>query len=339
MRSRSRAKLVALILTVAVPHTATASDARGAKEATEVKPAEAPTGHGEIVERVVAVVNGEALFLSELRRRAVPFLPQVMQSTSSELERYKAMSELYRELLTLLIDEQLIQQTARELDISVSKEDVDRAVDNVKQQSGLEEDGFWEAVSAQGFTPERYRADVRRQLVRLKVMNQKVRSRVNVTEEDVRRRYDEMARRARRTSRFHVTHIFVPVAEATTTEVAAARRRAIEIRNTLDDKNFDAQAAKFGGGDLGWVTQGDLPDELENALLDLEVGQISAPVRGPAGYHVFLLKDRSEGSDALGDYDTVRADLYREMLETAMAKQEAQFLKELRASGLVTRRL
>ena len=65
----------------------------------------------DVVERVVGTVNNDAIFLSDLRMRAVPFLPQVADATT-EAERKERLKTLYEELLTLLIDEKLIRQIA-----------------------------------------------------------------------------------------------------------------------------------------------------------------------------------------------------------------------------------
>ena len=59
----------------------------------------ANSASADVVERVVATVNNEAIFLSDLRKRAVPFLPQVAEA-STETERMSRLKELYEELLT-----------------------------------------------------------------------------------------------------------------------------------------------------------------------------------------------------------------------------------------------
>ncbi len=294
------------------------------------------TEAGEVIERVVAVVNGDPLLMSELRTRAAPFLPRLMQAP--ELQRMSLMEQLYQELLGQLIDERLLEQEARKLSVTVTSSDVDRAIENVQRQSGLNDADFWDAVRAQGFMMDQYKADVRRQLLRLKVINQKVRTRVNITEEDVRRRYEEELRNARSAAEFNVAHIFLP-AEESTTQLAAARERAEQIRGGLTPESFDAAAAEVGGGDLGWVSQGDLPESLGTALVSLEPGQISAPVRGPAGYHIFLLRERREGETTIGSYEQVKNEIYREMMDQSMAKQEVAYLAELRKQSLISRRL
>ncbi len=291
----------------------------------------------EVIERVVAVVNGEALLLSELRKRAAPFLARVMEAP--EMQRMQLMEQLYSELLTQLIDERLLEQEARKLSVSVSATDVERAIDNVRRQSGMEADAFWQAVEGQGFTQEQYKGDVRRQLLRLKVVNQKVRSRINITEEDVRRKYEQMVRSARRSAQFRVAHVFLPVQSGSATKLAEARERAERLRGGLTIDSFDAAMEEHGGGDLGWVEQKDMPDALAEALLELEPGQISLPVRGPSGVHIFLLRERKEGAATVPAFEQTKNDIYREMLDRSMAKQEVAYLEELRNQSLISRRL
>jgi peptidyl-prolyl cis-trans isomerase SurA len=297
----------------------------------------ANTAAGEVIERVIAVVNGEPMLLSDLRTRAAPFLPRLMQAP--ELQRMSLMTQLYDELLTQLIDERLLEQEARKLSVSITSTDVDRAIENVQRQSNLAEPDFWEAVRNQGFSPEQYKADVRRQLVRLKVVNQKVRTRVNITEEDVHHRYEEMLRGTKGAAQFNVAHIFIGVEENSATKLAVARQKAEQLRGGLTADNFSTQMAEVGGGELGWVQQTDLPEALSSALVSLEPGQISAPVRGPSGYHIFLLRERKEGAASVGNYEQVKNDIYREMLDQSMAKQEVAYLSELRKQSLISRRL
>jgi peptidyl-prolyl cis-trans isomerase SurA len=292
---------------------------------------------GEVIERIVAIVNSEPLLLSELRTRAAPFLTRVMQAP--EIQRMGLMQQLYGELLTQLIDERLLEQEARKLSISVLGSDVDRAIENVQRQNNMKDAEFWEAVSAQGFARDQYKGDVRRQLLRLKVINQKVRTRINVTEGDVKRKYEETMRSARRSATFNVAHVFMAVESDSVAKLSKVRGEADALRAKLSIEAFPKAMEEHGGGELGWVSQADLPDVLSDALLSLEPGQISAPVRGPAGIHIFLLRERKLGEENVGNYEQTKADLYRQMVDQAMAKQEVAYLAELRKQSLITRRL
>jgi len=298
----------------------------------------ANSANADVVERVVATVNNEAIFLSDLRKRAVPFLPQVAEA-STETERMARLKELYEELLTFLVDEQLIRQLASSGGIRVTDADVDNAIENLRLQNNMTEEEFKEALESQGLSQGQYRRDLKRQLIRLKVMNERVRSRVNVTEEQVRSRYEQRARAEGSELRFQVSHVVVPVAEgASAIQVAAKRQEAETLRASLTPENFNARAPQLGGGDLGWLTQGDLPEELERALLPLNAGEISNPVRGGSGFHIFFLQDRQVGA-GFPSYDEMKQELYREMLDAAMTRQEKIFLDEIRRKAVINRML
>jgi peptidyl-prolyl cis-trans isomerase SurA len=293
----------------------------------------------EVIERVVATVNDDAIFLSELRRRAAPFLERVITG-ASEAERPQRIKRLYEQFLRELIDDQLIEQTARKMNIVVSSSDVEQAIDNVRKQNNLDNARFWEAVKTQGFTEKQYRTDVRKQILRLKVTNQRVRSRVNLNDQTVKDEYDDRVRKARRRQRFHAEHVFFGLPQtASATEVSDAVRRANELRPKLDVENFSDMAAQRGGGDLGWLEQGDLPEELENVLLSLDPGEMSVPTRGPSGVHIFLLRERQEGGLEIPAFEEAKELIYRELLDRAMAKQQELFLAELRRNAVIDSRL
>jgi peptidyl-prolyl cis-trans isomerase SurA len=292
----------------------------------------------DVVERVVATVNNEAIFLSDLRKRAVPFLPQIAEA-STETERMSLLKELYEDLLTFLVDEQLIRQLAGSSGIRVTDADVDSAVENLRLQNNMTEEEFQKALESQGLSQTQYRRDLKRQLIRLKVMNERVRSRVNVTEEEVRARYEQRARAQGSELRFQVSHVVVPVAEgASAIQVAAKRQEAETLRASLTPENFNTRAPQLGGGDLGWLTQGDLPEELERALLPLNAGEISSPVRGSSGFHIFFLQDRQVGA-GFPSYEEMKQELSREMMDAAMMRQEKIFLEEMRRKAVINRML
>jgi peptidyl-prolyl cis-trans isomerase SurA len=299
----------------------------------------APIARAEIIERVVATVNDDAIFLSELRRRAAPFLEQVVAGVE-EKDRKQRIQKLYEQLLKELVDDELIEQTARKMNITVGSSEVDQAIDNVRKQNSLDEPRFWEAVKQQGFTEKQYRADVRKQLLRLKVTNQRVRSRVTINDDTVREEYDDRVRKARRRQRFHAEHVFLGLPQtATATQVVTTMKSAQTLRASLTSDNFGQASQEHGGGDLGWLDQGDLPEELENALLALEPGQISQPVRGPSGVHIFLLRERQAGGVEVPAFEAAKDAIYRELLDRAMAKQQELFLAELRRAAAIDTRL
>lgn len=296
------------------------------------------SAQAEIIERVVAVVNEDAIFLSDLRKRAVPFLPR-LTTIESEAKRLALLDDLYDQLLTGLIEEELFRQTANRLGIRVSVDDVELAIKNIQQQNNLTNEQFWDAISEQGMEPTQYRKDLRRQLIRYKVINERVRSRVNVTEDEVRRTYDAEARATSKSFSFRVSHILMPIAaDASTTDVAKMRARVTNVHSATTQDNFARQIEKYGGGELGWLKQGDLDETLEETLLTMQPGEVSKPIRGKGGYHIFLLHEREAGGD-IAPYDARKEEIFRKLYDEAIRKQERVFVNEMKRKAAITRML
>jgi peptidyl-prolyl cis-trans isomerase SurA len=301
----------------------------------------ASTGRAEVIERVVAVVNDDAIFLSEVRQKAAPFVSRAM-AAPTEAQRLAAIEQIYCQVLDHLADQRLVEQAAEEGDITVTDADVDRAIQTVREQAGLGVAAFWAAVAEQGFgTQEEYRADIRAQLLHFRVLNERMGSRINITEEDVRRRYDELMAQARRRARFDAAQIMVPLAPtANATQVARARREAEGIRSEIEDEaDFEEAFETYDGRELRGLEQGDLDPDLEEALLALEPGQVSGVVRGSRGFFVFMLRSRQLASEEIASYDTIRMDIYNEMRQAAMQHQEETMIEELRRDAAIERRM
>lgn len=304
-------------------------------------PIAASRSRADVIERVVAVVNDDAIFLSELRQKAAPFMSRAM-GAPTEAQRLQAIHQIYAQVLDHLIDTKLVDQAAEEEEIVVTDADVDSAIANVREQSGLGEDEFWDAVAEQGFgTQADYRADIRAQLVHFRLLNARMGSRVNITEEDVQQRYDELVAQARREARFDAAQILFPLpAGASAAEINRARRAAEALRESIDDEeSFEDAMADHGGRELHNLTQGSLDTELEDTLMHLEEGEISPVVRGSRGFFVFLLRARHYASESVPSYESVRMTLYNQMRQDAMQHQETALMEELRRQASIQRML
>jgi peptidyl-prolyl cis-trans isomerase SurA len=147
--------------------------------------------HAQVIERVVAVVDDDPIFLSDVRREAAPFLARATSLPTGE--RRVAISAIYDRALEALIDRRLTERRAAAEGIEVTEADLDRAMDEVVRSTGPSL-GAW---SASSWAP--VREEVRRELLRYRVLNALVRSRITIDEEDVRARYRELARAAEST--------------------------------------------------------------------------------------------------------------------------------------------
>jgi parvulin-like peptidyl-prolyl isomerase len=299
-----------------------------------------------VVDRVVAVVNDAVILASELDVRLLPLLGDVEGIDDPE-ERRRRLDKLRSQMLDDMIDEELIVQASVEARIEVEAADVNSALEEIKKQNKLDDKQFAEALAAQGYTLASYKNDLRRQLTRLKAVNQLVRSRVNVTDEDVRARYDALVRRSESVNAVRLSHILVEVPEkATDAQVAAAKERAAaamtRVRNGEDfaavaAETSDEAATKGSGGELGWFERGTLSPEWEAVVFAMEKGEVRGPISGPTGLHVFYVSEvkRTE----IKSFDDLKEQIRAELTRREMDKQTGLWIDELRKKAYIDNKL
>lgn len=286
----------------------------------------------DIIERVVAVVNDEAIWLSEVRKRAMPFLEAVLDEPT-DVRRDAALQTLYVRIAKELVNEELIEEAAREMQLRVTNAEIDRGIENLQTQNGLTEDQFWQAVGQQGFTETEYRRAMRRQVLRLKVLNTRLRDRINVSEAEVREVYEQQIRRASRRRCFALdVRPFRVDPEAPDGDPTLACAEAQRVSET-------ATPETFGGQDVGVVCEGAMPAALEEAVSELQPGDISTPIPTEGGCLVVRVRSQETGAGDVPEYDAMKEAIYRDLVNRAMAREEPLFLDELRRNAVVDERL
>lgn len=308
------------------------------------------TARGEVVDRIVAVVEDDAIFLSDLERRLRPFERQLAQVPDARV-RAERREQLYRETLERMIDDALIRRAGTRLQVSVTPADVDRMIQGMAQQREVTPQDIYDAVEAEGVTRAEYRTMMESEVLRLRVMNMRIRNRVNVSPADIQEEYRRRTRQAADRAPFHVAHLFVAFPDSpTSAQVEAARVRADRLAARLQAgedfarvvlENSDDTGTRESAGDLGTIDPNDpttpAPEWLVNAVRSLTAGQLSAVTRGENGFHVFRLLSREQPN--VGTFAESRDELYNELLNREMARQQRAYLRELRQRAAVDVRL
>jgi len=300
------------------------------------------TSRGELVDRVAAVVNKDIIALSELERRAAPELSAAASERDAG-RRATKRNEVLHDVLDVMIGEKLMDSAAKELNVEVTEQDVDTAIEDVKKQHGLDQQRLEEAVRGEGMTMSKYREVVRGQVSRLKLIQQKVRTRVKVTEQDVRAEYEKYVKLQQDDPEVHARHIVVQVdANASAEQVEAARQKAqaiaeearkpgVDFAALAREKSQGASARE--GGDLGYFKRGVMLPEFERLAFKLKPGEISDPVRTQYGWHVIKVEEFRDAS--IKSYEQMK-DTLREQLSRAQLEKATQaYVQELRQAAVI----
>jgi parvulin-like peptidyl-prolyl isomerase len=196
-------------------------------------------------------------------------------------------------------------------------------------------------------TLAQYRQDLRKQILRLKVVNAAVRSRISVSDEEVKNYYEQVVRRTGTQRTVRASHIFIAIPEdATPKDVERKRRfagdlveraRAGEDFAKLARTHSEDPATKEEGGDLGYFQRGSLPAAVEEIVFNMEVGEVRGPIRAARGFHIMkLLARKDEGVKPLKD---VKEQLRQQLYAQEMEKATKAWLLEIRKKAHIESRL
>lgn len=297
-----------------------------------------------VLDRVVCVVNNDAITLFELEEAEAYYLYETKEPPPPDGE---ARRELRERLLRRMIENRLqLQQAARE---KITVEDVELAEQFAGVRKRLDvttEADLEKALRAQGVTVEGVKKRLTEQLMVQKLIRRKVALRISVTEQEIDRYLAANREKLDTGLSFEARHILVlPDPAGGEAGWAETRRKAEAVHAQLvAGEDFAQLAEKFSddgtgkdGGQLGVLKRGELDPEIEKAILALRPGEISDPFRSHVGYHVFRLdkKETLEGEGLRQARDQIRDILYRE-------KYQARFtdwLADLKQRALIDVRL
>jgi peptidyl-prolyl cis-trans isomerase SurA len=323
-----------------------ASDADEAKEADEaaLKAQEQAEIEEEknalVIERIVAIVGSDIVLLSEVER-VVDQMMQV-QPIPAGVDRSAAIASRRREILDTLVAEKLLEQQIRALRIDVTEAEVERVVQETMTSNRLTEHQLEQALLREGLTLDEYRDGLQKQLMKAKIIQLKVKSRVQVSDQEVKNHLASERTKASKRYRVKARHIIFLV--KTPDDEASARKKATDALERLDKgANFADLAREVSegpsassGGLLGTFGRGDMVPEFEKAAFGATPGVAVGPVRSPFGWHLILVEERVTEASEPGTYEAeleerVRGQLY----EKAVEREFSRYVDELKAKTYI----
>ena len=303
-----------------------------------------------VVERVVAVVGDRPILLSELRARAKPFLLQVQAKVPPGPQQAAAESQVLKELIQKVIDEELEVQAADKAKVTVTMEELDSAIKNVAQSQNMSvPELIHEARLRSGMTEQEYREEIRRQILEGKMLQLRVKGRVRITEEDVKAMFEKTVREERKKREYHASWIVLRILPGSSREALAERRSlaADVVRRARNGEDFAALARTYSddtatrpdGGDLGIrAPQGTqaaasgkravLAPELEAVVINLEPGEIAEPLE--AGDALVILMLQSRQASRYTTYDAAKQEMLQRLQTDILEKAKRKWIEEIK---------
>lgn len=289
----------------------------------------------ETQNRVVAIVNNEVITLYELNgkiRELTGFSPRELKERSEDM-----YIETRRKVLNDLIDQKIALEKIRELEITVSPEEVDQAIERVKADNQLDQEGLLAQLKERGTSYEAYRKSIKTELERMRLISYEVQSKIMLKEEDIEKYYKEHIDEFTSGGKIRLALIFLRQADPTDKEeVRNLYQRAQDIYKMIENgEDFGNLARKFSsgpgakdGGDLGTFKLSELNPEMAEQIKGLSAGDVAKPIIRPEGIQIIKVVEKdAEGVKSLEQVrNAIQSILYREELE----RRYSAWISELR---------
>jgi peptidyl-prolyl cis-trans isomerase SurA len=296
----------------------------------------APVRAAEVVDRIVAIVNGQMITLSEVNKNMKMFIQDSERSVAMS-GNSQAMKEIQKKVLDRMVDDILLRDKAKSFKLNVTDQEVASFIRDFKKENRVTEDMLRQRLQQDEMTLKEYEEKVRMNIFRTRMLSLMVQRKVVVTDEEIQTYYnqhkDEFGGGGK-------TRLFLLVADT--------KQNIQDIRKKIVNKevSFEAAAKQFSigpnaadGGNLGEVNPKDLNPELSAAISGVKPGEVSQP---------FMLSGKQAlakldvGSGAVGQpapLEEVKDQIRRKIEEPKLDAMFDEYMKKLRSEAVLDIRM
>ncbi len=290
--------------------------------------------------KTVAMVNNDAVTSYQLEKK----LASAMAADTGRNQLSKDEHQTLRlKVLNDMIEDLLVEQRIRELGLSVSDQDLNSAIEDVQRQNKLTRKQLKTALQAQGMSFSNYQQNLRKEILRYKLIAREVRSKVEVTNAQVRAYFKEHKDEYKSQPTLRLGRISFPLAKDADPEAKKRLMQQAQITRQLllGGKPFDEVLKSLGGeaegGDMGTMVEKELNPHLHKMVNGLLIGQVSEPMETLGSIHILQVLDRTP---AIAELDEDLSKKIEKILaEKNNEKRFAEWKKELRKDAVIDIRI
>lgn len=307
----------------------------------------AQEGELQVVDEVIAQINDDVITLSMLKRETKERIESLKQGGMTDQQAAEEVSKRQAELIATLVNEALLLQKGKELDLSNEVEaEVNRRMLEVAKGEGISTiEKLEAAMRASGVPPEETRKMLRTEIMKQFVIQQEVDRKLffGLTMDELKKYFQAHPEKFRKPETVTMSEIFLSSAGKNEAEVKA---KALEmIRQVRAGADFGALAAVNSERELNGVRVGpqnkgkvglfevpSLREDIATAIKGVAVAGVSEPIRSNDGYQILRVDERTPGSDAA----TFNENQVREAVTMERTPKERDaYLKSLRDDAYI----
>jgi peptidyl-prolyl cis-trans isomerase SurA len=291
----------------------------------------------ETVDRIAAIVNEDIVLLSELEQAMAAFQRKMSQEGVPEAEQQQVLRERRKAVLNQLINEKLTAQQVARLGLKVDEAEIDATIQKIKQVNKLSDTALQQMLDLEGLSMADYRVRVKEQLLQNRLVNQEVRSKIVVTEADVKAYYEGRQAQFSGPAQYHLRQILMKVDRAAGQQERRSvleKMRAVRQRLVAGEKFaelaaiYSESSTAANGGDLGLFEARLLAPQILEALEGRQAGEFTDIVETEQGYQILFVEElvRATNKTLAEATPEIQEKLFAEIIE----QKFQSWLKQLR---------
>jgi len=298
----------------------------------------------EVVDRIVAIVNDEVITLTELNQELLPYVEKINRSDYPREKKDKIVYQLKQDMLDRMIDRMLTDQEVARIGITVSENEVDTAIERLKQSQFMTQEDLEKALAHDGVTYQEYREKIHQEILRPKLINYSVKSKVVVTDTDIEAYYHDHKALYTAKKKYHLYNILISFDRSGGSK-SALFEKAQKIREMLDrGDSFKELAETYSqapnaseGGDLGILEADHLSDTLKQKISKLKEKEYSDVIETEQGFQLFYVEDIQ--SAGVKKFEDVKEEIAKTLYDEIVEKKFNSWLDSLRENSHIKKML
>jgi peptidyl-prolyl cis-trans isomerase SurA len=301
-----------------------------------------------IMDEIVCKVNGDIITRSELERTRKELEAYLRENGLTGLKLEEEVKAQVPNLLRQKIDDLLLEQKAKELDIKVDS-DVNRQLGDIQKKSKIADPDKFQAFIQEntGMPYEDYRANIKSSMLRNRVIGEEVQRKIVFKREELEAYYNAHQDQFQREERVTLSEIFIATVGKDQAGVAAAEKKAKDLvarankgENFADlaTANSDKSATAQQGGLLPPMTKNGtsgvhMPPELEALVWDKAKGFVTDPIKFDDGYEILRVNEHQKAG--LASFEEVQLDVQQKLYEPRFEPALRGYLNKLRETAFL----
>ena len=306
-------------------------------------PARAQEGEPVVVDEVIAQVNDGVVTLSQLKREMKERVETLKQNGMTEQQANSEVEKHKPELIATLVNEQLLLQRGKELDLTERVEaEVNKRMLEVAKENGITSiDKLHEAMVATGLKPDEIRQTMRIEIMKQAVLEGEVDSKLfySFTQDELHKYFDTHQAIFLKPESIEISEIFLGLAGKQEPDVKALATKLVgQLRGGADFCKLAAaytdRPATAGKKPckVGLFQVPDLRPDIAAAVKSVKPGGVSEPLKTDEGYQILRVDTRTAGSNT----PTFIENSVREVITRERSpKAREDYLQQLRNDGYV----